>query len=166
MKKYSQFGLSLSRRFLSANGAKPVIYVPSKSTTSAGKGSRAKDFPHRLRTLCSALDELHQIKSESGYDTTIDDTEVRRLVSTAVNQRNFMTRELYFFIKVFEEDLEEHHAKNYYMEREWRIAGNPVQAKLRFTFANVKHVIVPKEFREPLIAEVPEVKSKLAPVPR
>ena len=161
MKKYSQFGLSFSRRFLSDNGAKPVIYVPLKSTTSAGKGSRGKDLPHQLRTLLNALSELQQIKSDGEFNTAIGDSEVRQLVSTVVNRRTFLTGELYFFIKTFDEDLESHHAKNYYMEREWRIAGNPLRARLKFSLSDVKHVIVPKEFERLLLAEMPELRSKL-----
>ena len=166
IKKYGPFSLSFSKRFVSNNGGKPVIYVPLKSMASIGQGSRGSDLPQKLRTVIQSLRELEKIRSNADYNESINDRQTRRLVSKTIAQGQFLTKEFYYFIKLFDEDLPLEHRKNYYMEREWRIVNNPIQPQLQFSISNIKHIIVPGEFRGQILRMFPNVESKLINAPK
>ncbi len=161
IKKYSQFGLSFSKRFLSDNGAKPVIYIPLKSKTCAGQKDRASDFPQRLTTLVKALTELERVTTATQNNPQVIVRSVKKLVSIAVAQRQFLTDEVYDFIKMFDEDLPLEHKRNYYMEREWRLVKNGPQTQLKFKLSTVKHIVVPREFHKSILNEFPQLKNKV-----
>ena len=161
VKKYSAFGLSFSKSFLSGKGVRPVFYVPLRSTVSQGQGNRGQKFPKKLRTLLKALRQLQNIKEAKTWNKRIGDSEIRTLVSTATNQSAFLTREVYQFIKVYDDDLEAEHEKNYYMEREWRIVENSVQTRLHFSLDDLIAVMVPPLFQFRLSTEVPGLSRKL-----
>lgn len=165
VKKYSAFGLSFSKSFLSSKGARPVFYIPLRSTVSQGHGNRGQEFPKNMRTLLNALWRLQDIKKDKNWNKRIDDSQIRQLVSTATNQSAFLTREVFQFIKVYDDELEEAHEKNYYMEREWRIVENLEQTRLNFSLDDVKAVMVPFMFQLRLPAEIPDLSGKIVATP-
>lgn len=161
MRKYSRFGLAFSKRFLSDNGAKPVIYLPLKSKTCTGQKDRASDFPQRLTTLVKALTELERVTTATQNNPQLGVRNVKKLVSKAVAQRQFLTDEIINFIKMFDEDLPLEHKKNYYMEREWRLVKKGPQTQLKFKLSNIKHILVPQEFYKSILNEFPQLENKV-----
>ena len=87
---YGEFGLAFPKWYLADEGAKPVIYVPSRSRPSTGQGERGTAFPANMRRLIGNLGDRDE---------------------------QFVTSEISYFVKVFDDDLEQDHPKNYYMER-------------------------------------------------
>ncbi len=150
--KYSQFGLSFTKRFLSSKGAKPVIYIPIKSKMSKGNRNRGVEVPRRLKKLANALITIQQFKKNEGNKPVIDER-IRNSVYSAANESSFLATEFYYFIKMYDEDLEQQHKKNYYMEREWRMANEPLGTTLKFSLDDVKAVMVPKSFKPQLLKE-------------
>jgi len=150
-KKYSKFGLSFTKRFLSSRGAKPVSYIPLKSQATKGKGTRGEEIPKRLRQVINGLIQLKGSKAKPG--------------SNLASQWEFLTDEFYYFIKMFDEDLPQDHLKNYYMEREWRLVGGPTRAQLNFSLDNVHAVMVPKGFRHKLLSEFKSLGNRVLNAP-
>lgn len=158
--KYSKFGLSFSKRFLASKGAKPVIYIPIKSQTNLGKGARGKEVPKRLRRVLGALLELRSLKGLINQKFP-SDRKLREAFGKATNQTQFLVRELYYYIKMFDEDLPQDHAKNYYMEREWRIIGEHNRTKLSFSLKDVQSVMIPTDFRQQLLKAFPSLSNRV-----
>lgn len=150
--KYSKFGLSFTKRFLSSRGAKPVIYIPLKSQATKGKGTRGEEIPKRLRQVINGLIQLKGSKAKAG--------------SNPASQWEFLTDEFYYFIKMFDEDLPQDHLKNYYMEREWRLVGGPTRTQLNFSLDDVHAVMVPKGFRHKLLSEFKSLGNRVLNAPK
>lgn len=64
MQKYSQFGISFTKRYLASRGAKPVIYIPIKSRTIQGRGNRGENIPRRFRNVLGSLIKLREYRDE------------------------------------------------------------------------------------------------------
>ena len=158
-RKYSQFGISFTKRFLTQRGAKPVIYIPLKSRPTTGKGTRGHSVPHSLRRLLNALRGLRKVKMEPNWAYV--DGNTRRLAGEAANLQGFLTSELYYFIKVFDEDLPQDHPKNYYMEREWRLVNSSSRSRLEFSVKDVHAVMAPQHFRSAILKQFPLLADRL-----
>jgi hypothetical protein len=79
----------------------------------------------------------------------------------AAEQWRFLAGEMYYFTKIFDEDLPQDHPKNYYMEREWRLVGTPSRAQLNFSLDQVNAVMEPWTFRFALLNEFPMLANRL-----
>ena len=152
IQKYSKFGLSFTKRFLSSRGAKPVIYVPLKSRTTKGVGVRGVEIPKTLREVINSLKQLQGSKSKAS--------------STLASQYEFLTNEFYYFIKMFDEDLSQDNSKNYYMEREWRLVTGSTRTQLNFSLEDVHAVMVPRRFRQRLLNEFRSLSNRVVNVPK
>lgn len=152
MQKYSQFGISFTKRYLASRGAKPVIYIPIKSRIAGGKGNRGEYITQRFRKVLSSLIELHESKEEINRNFS-SNQRIKDSVNAVANEWSFLASEFYYFIKMYDEDLAEDHDKNYYMEREWRLVNAPTKTTLNFSIEDIKTVMVPFNFRYQLLSE-------------
>ena len=160
MRKYSEFGISFTKRFLASKGAKPVIYIPIKSKITKGKGNRGEQIPRRLRKLLNALIEIKDFRKNTGHDSVLNQ-QVTSLMYAAANEWNFLASEFYYFIKMYDEDLKQDHTKNYYMEREWRLVNEPTRTTLKFSLDDVNAVMVPKRFKTQLLNEFKSLDGRI-----
>jgi hypothetical protein len=159
MNKYSQFGISFSKRYLSSKGAKPVIYIPIKSDIQ-GRGNRGEVIPERTRILLNALVEMRKSKNEINQALS-SNPRLQNSVNAASNQWSFLASEFYYFIKMFDEDLEEDNDKNYYMEREWRLVNSPKRTILNFTLDDINALIVPYNYYYRLLSEFGSLQNRI-----
>ncbi len=160
MGKYSQFGISFTKRYLASKGAKPVIYIPIKSSIPGGKSNRGEYIPRHFRNVLSSLIEVH--KSKEAINSTLSSNQrIRDSVNAAANEWSFLAKEFYYFIKMYDEDLAEDHVKNYYMEREWRLVNSPTRTTLNFTLDDINAVIVPFNFSYRLPSEFESLRNRV-----
>ncbi|HVT13868.1 MAG TPA: abortive infection system antitoxin AbiGi family protein [Fimbriimonadaceae bacterium] len=180
---YGCFGIAFTKTFLSELGANPVFYVAKGSlathrqppltgalfeqlTTSkplppgAFYGDlRAKPVPI---PRCKFFDELAGevltvLPAPWPPGTPPDASDPYRELQARV--KFDLLRHVFAFMKFFDETLPEEDADNYYMEREWRVAGF-----VRFTVANVARIYVPKGYGSRLLAEIPSVHMRELPI--
>ena len=59
-------------------------------------------------------------------------------------------------LKFFNPELPADHDENYYMEREWRVAG-----KVRFSLADLQRVFVSSAFEDQLRRDLPELANRV-----
>jgi hypothetical protein len=144
MRKYSNFGLAFRKPFLVAKGANPVFYWVG-------------DAPMRARTKREALGELvANFRVMADYLWHRQGEEPRPIKGQSLSVRLHLLRELVnlhllCFIKEFDAALPEDDPDNFYMEREWRVAGI-----VCFTIQDVSRVIIPSAFAERFRRDVPE----------
>lgn len=153
LKKYGSFGISFLRNFVIKKGARPVIYLPLQSKDPmAGWGTlhgltMLRDWmtirQGFVEQLVAPLDKKTRVRSLGVKPTTPE--------NAIFAMDDFITSEIFAFIKVFDSDLAEDGPENFYMEREWRMYGN-----LKFEPANVANVIA---------HDRPEYASKIIPAP-
>jgi hypothetical protein len=144
---YGRFGLAFKKEFLAAQGANPVFYVAKGSLAGSERRSVEPPTLEDLKTdRQAALDKWFASLNEE--PSTVRRCEFfDRLVADLVNvlppswppgtpseahdptrevQRRVLSdlhRHIFAFMKFFDESLPEDHRDNFYMEREWRVAG-------------------------------------------
>ena len=135
MGKFSRFGLAFNKSLLIQRGANPVFYVARNSLISdqGRQVSRAELF-----------DTFHQriwrFFSEDAEEGCAD----RELM-------DFLARQVFGYVKFYDDGLASDDDKNFYMEREWRVSGS-----LEFTLGEVRRVIFPERFARSFREDVPE----------
>ena len=174
--KYSHFGLAFPRLFLVNAGASPVMYVPKPGWFKAvihshdchsGKpdkqvvqvGARAPmidaafDFHnHKLTAdLFMSLqdrmtDAFHQLKSFADVQSVEHDLHAALLYQTVAETL------LFGHLKFFDPTLPPDHPDNYYMEREWRVAG-----RVEFTLGDIAALYVPPSFLDRAARDFPDL---------
>ncbi|WP_300063601.1 abortive infection system antitoxin AbiGi family protein [uncultured Roseobacter sp.] len=135
MSKYSQFGLSFEKGFLSERGVRPVMYFPHWKSIP-GLSIHGRDAAQRLDTL---LKQLFENESDG-------DKQLRRTVLL----------DLMAFIKPFDVSKSEDDIDNYYMEREWRSVGY-----VSFSLTNVQQVLVPSPYQSELLQRFPALSDRI-----
>ena len=135
MGKFSRFGLAFNKSLLIRRGANPVFYVAGNSLIKEdGKEvSRAELF-----------DRFHEriwrfFSREAGE--ACQDREVM----------DFLARQVFGYVKFYDDGLASDDDRNFYMEREWRISGS-----LEFKLGDVRRVIFPERFARSFRQDVPE----------
>lgn len=68
---------------------------------------------------------------------------------TVVDQ--FLSYEIFSYIKFFDEAKTDQDPTNFYMEREWRVLG-----KVQFSLEDVSRVILPEKFAKRFRSDVPD----------
>lgn len=171
---YGCFGLAFAKNFLVAKGANPVFYIAKGSlagyeqsqvalTEEDLKSANAKTA---LSNLFAALQNTKPVLRCEFFDRLIAD--LMSLISlpiegTASSEEEKKMRiimdlccHVFAFTKFFDESLREGDAENYYMEREWRVAGF-----VQFDFGDLQRIYVPPAFCDRIEREFAELKGKV-----
>ncbi|MHB0857697.1 MAG: abortive infection system antitoxin AbiGi family protein [Anaerolineae bacterium] len=157
MRKYSRFGLALTKKFLVSKGASPVFYV-AESARPALKGKTKAELADRLQKLLKiARDYSIEVKyvADSEDMVEVDGEGIRGVADAFDKLENLLDWEVLSYIKFFDPALDDQDQGNYYMEREWRIVGS-----LRFELSDLIRIIVPKDYEERLKGDLPEFDPK------
>jgi hypothetical protein len=179
-KFYGCFGVAFTKAFLMPKGANPVFYVAKGSVadrerppvppwTEEDTKSNAREAFIRLFTALSAKDKpVHRCEffdrlasdlasllapprttGEPDYES--DDLHKHRL-DIYFN----LARHVFAFMKFFDESLLEEDPDNFYMEREWRVAGF-----VEFELHDIQRVYVAPGFRRRVESEFSELKGRV-----
>jgi hypothetical protein len=170
--KYGCFGLAFSKAFLVEQGASPVMYIPKPGSFAITlrevrllsgdvlyeepkSGSRAKMIDevyhfHNFRLLYARFKALED--QFVGAKSTNEVDEAVQKLRTSLFYQTALEAFIFGYLKFFDPTLPPDHAHNYYMEREWRVAG-----KVRFRPADIQRVYVSAEFIGRARAEFPEL---------
>lgn len=146
MNKYSEFGISFSKRFLVSKGASPVFYVASTSIVKDVSGSpvpRAEYFNDKL----TAYLKLDRALSNAG------------LANLWGHVQHLLDFHVFSFIKFFDPSADQGDEQNFYMEREWRVYGN-----VDFHLSDVVRITVPDAYVNKLKIDVPGYGGTVTPV--
>ena len=165
--KYSKFGMGFEKLFLSKQGARPVMYVPSGgvikelSPTNSPK-SCPMDYYIYLNNLSTSFipiiillnqnnpfkNQLNNILTKNkmliDYVKLFDGQILKDFSANKTHQMLFglttalATQNVY--VKVFDETLDENDINNYYMEREWRCLYS-----IDFNLEDIKRIYLPSE---------------------
>jgi hypothetical protein len=174
MRKYSRFGLSFLKPFLTKKGANPVLYMAKNSRSLPvgvhdtekiiGRHELLRANITQCHELMKALmwaDESHLAQAAKGERPPgMSDEELqwlRTFLWPRVHSfRNFLDFYLFSFIKYFDDSTSDEDPANVYMEREWRVLGN-----VNFALSDVRRVFLPEEFAERFRADLPEYTGQL-----
>jgi hypothetical protein len=148
-RKYSRFGISFLKEFLTSQGANPVFYITNNSNIFQYMASGTNLGDH----LDTSMKEYHDFVvflHESVTSHESKDPWREEVKNKFKNVANFLDFIIFSYLKCFDNTLSEDNEKNYYMEREWRIICN-----LKFALKDVHRVILPKEYSQRFRAEMP-----------
>jgi hypothetical protein len=164
---YGRFGLAFKKDFLVAKGANPVFYVAKGSLVCherpavppltiedpevdaeeatrkhfAALGAepvpvrRCEFFDRLVKDLMRVLPPPWPAGTNAGEIDPVREVQMRVLFD--------LLQHVFAFTKFFDESLSEEHRQNFYMEREWRVAGF-----VSFELRDVQRVYVAPGFRE------------------
>jgi hypothetical protein len=185
--KYSHFGLSFSKQFLIGKGASPVMYVPKPGWYEVKLRSHDRDsgkLDKEIRTtgeraaLIDRSFEFHnhqliykrfmdlqermreafrQLQSFEDVRSVEEDLHEALLYQTAVEAF------IFGYLKFFDPTLPSDHIENYYMEREWRVAG-----RVEFKLEDIESMYVPPAFLDQALQDFPALNGRvrsLTPAP-
>jgi len=154
MKKYSQFGISFLKEFMIVKGANPVFYITKNSRINISEvasrvirtTSRADYFDEMFLMYHNLFDELRSLVNNH------TSSEHRAVIMKKIAEIDlFLKRYIFSFLKFFDDSKKDDDPENYYMEREWRIAGN-----LKFKIKDLHRVILPKAYAKRFRRDVPK----------
>jgi hypothetical protein len=168
------FGLAFLKDFLVAKGANPVFYVAKGSVACHEQPTvpplRVEDIEADAQAAlqkhfaalnegpkpvqrCEFFDHLvadlnRILLSPLPADAQAHSDDAPREVQTRVLFD--LTRHVFAFMKFFDESLPEEHPENFYLEREWRVAGF-----VRFELHDVQRVYVAPGYGDRIEREFP-----------
>lgn len=148
MQKYSRFGLSFGKTFLTEQGATPVFYVAvgAKSQVLATRNqTNACIFDNGFARLSSLLVGLEMEPSQR--------TEILRIYS-------FVYLHLFPFLKFFDHTKDEDDLENHYMEREWRVVG-----EVEFELKDIRRIVVPEKYAKRFRNDIPDYYGQITFAP-
>jgi hypothetical protein len=158
MGKYSEFGIGFQKSFLIPLDVRPVFYLPLSSASIIGHPQRPQweAFDERIRDLFGliAFQVTHELK-RPGMKPNQPSPQLVRLSEMF----EFLARDVFGFVKGFDDALALHDPNNYYMEREWRST-----ASIRFRRATVSSVVLPAAFVEAFANEFPDFEGNIKSV--
>lgn len=121
IKKYGKFGLSFPKNLLIKYGARPVMYIPTRSDDWGSIHGK---------TLIKDIEAIYK-KFNKNFDSKLDESQSRPLGIEPTNEHDLIhgidsifAKDFLAFIKPFDSELEQDNPDNFYMEREWRKHGN------------------------------------------
>ncbi len=175
VKKYSPFGLSFSKNFISENGGNPVHYLSLKSKVRISKDNIEPQDRKKLDQEGKRIESyFDHIDCGEYFDKMIVEYHdlfnlFRKLIednrkTTGVSPESLRLMKLHFFfgfkifsyIKFFDHSLNDEHKDNYYFEREWRVIGN-----IQFSIENIKTVFLPEKYSKKFRSDLPDYFSQL-----
>jgi hypothetical protein len=174
--KYGHFGLAFSKSFLIAQGASPVMYIPKPGSfemvirehhSASGElsyeerknGDRANLIDtvfafHNHKVLYHWFLELQNAVPEA--DSLDGVMKIVKNLRTTLFYQTAIEAFIFGHLKFFDPTLPPDHADNYYMEREWRVAG-----KVRFQQADVEHLYVSADFVDRARRDFPDLADRV-----
>lgn len=160
--KYSEFGISFKKKFVSKNGGRPVMYVPSNhDITEKTNTTNPKNPNDYFTTLAfetmnfssilmlinaffsfeNLLKELELLLPEKQF-SLLDEKIINRIKGGDVHSMLFSHQSAFLtllaFVKLFDCQMDDLDENNYYMEREWRILDN-----IKFDLSDIECVFLP-----------------------
>jgi len=171
IRKYSEFGLAFSKRFLVAQGANPVFYIAASSSTNVrnplANDPRNDEIVKSLArqnnnrgyaahyTRGELFDVAERIQSEllplyPKWDPGARASVPAHLTPSHDLLREFLASYLFAYMKFFDPDLADDHPDNYYMEREWRVI-----VPVTFSPTDVTRILIPQAFAARLRVDLP-----------
>ena len=173
--KYGHFGLAFSKPFLIAQGASPVMYIPRSGSfemilrehhiTSGNLESEERKTGDR-GALIDDVFAFHNQLSYAKYlalqdnfsqATRVEDAvEVSRQLKTTLFYQTAIEAFIFGHLKFFDPVLAPDHIDNYYMEREWRVAG-----KVKFQPADIQRMFVSPGLADQARCDFPELTDRI-----
>jgi len=178
--KYGRFGLAFSRQFLVDRGASPVMYVPKpgwykaiirshdcrtgkldKEVTQVGNRAPMIDaaFEYHNHKLTNDLFMKLQERMSDAFRQrkSLDDVlSVARDLQEALLYQTVVETMIFGHLKFFDPTLPPNHVDNYYMEREWRVAG-----KIEFTMKDIAAIYVSPAFFDQATHDFPDLAGRI-----
>ena len=144
MSKYGTFGLAFQKAFLIAKGASPVYYWAANAL--ARERSRAAYLDDMVANFHWLIDRLR-----AEFPVPAESAVVPELRDRLERLFDFINQYVLCFVKPFDDTLSDNDPQNFYMEREWRVAGN-----VAFRLGDVRRVIFPQAFAERFRGDAPD----------
>jgi hypothetical protein len=143
MGKYGPFGIAFAKPFLIAKGANPAFYWAGNAL-ARGRSRRAylDDMVGHFHWLTDRL--------RADYPYPEDGTGAFGVRDRLDRVIDFVNQYVLCFIKIFDDTLPDEDPDNFYMEREWRVAGG-----VAFSLEDVQRIILPRAYAERLRRDVP-----------
>jgi len=134
IRKYSGFGISFSKGFLTQQGASPIFYIAQNSrSTPLNPQTRAEEFDEAFGFFRKLfVVQAIPIVIWEGFF-------------------HFIEWEVFSRFKFFDHTKGDNHPENYYMEREWRVVGH-----VRFGLSDIRRIIMPEEYARRFREAVPD----------
>lgn len=149
--KYGRFGVGIDRSYLARYGCRPVMYFPYRPDDRGTAYGRCliEDIEAKYRKLY----ELADAEDVEEYSRSMGEVPEHAQMSCI---EDAFSKDFLAFVKAYDYTLPKEHADCFYMEREWRRIGN-----VMFTEDSLRQVVIPRAFRERLLAVHPELETKL-----
>jgi len=144
--KYPSFGLGFKKDFIVKNGGTPVYYIPSEAKESS--------IINKGQYFDEKLDKF------SYYVSYVIDTKCQQTLDIIKEIDEFLTFQVFSYVKFFDHNLSDDAPNNYYFEREWRVFGN-----LKFSIKNVTTALIPSGYEGRLSRDCPKFKGKIKTLP-
>lgn len=163
MNKYSTFGLSFSKDFISNAGGNPVQYLAKKAKVKRRvkkKNSyeyfekdinKSEYYNEMIKKYQLLFSEFNNLASKANEKPGVSflEKEIQDLES-------FFNFHVFSFFKFFDHSKADDDLDNYYFEREWRIIGN-----LNFKSSDIKTIFLPSKFGSLFRKEIPDFNGQL-----
>jgi len=147
MRKYSQFGLAFTKKYLVTRGATPVFYVSENSLITEPTFYSIPATAKLPITLKEVFDSFGTDWEQFG----IREQGAGRRHPDLFSLETKLDWLFFAQLKFFDPTKDEDHDENFYMEREWRVLGT-----VAFTLEDVARVILPPSFAKRFRADVTE----------
>jgi hypothetical protein len=133
------------RAWVQKNGPFDVSRLSARFTNSRGRGEHFYDNAVTYTEVFTAA-----IPRMRAWE--LDPSWGRERQARFTGFHDFVAREFYSYLKMFDSSHADEHEKNFYMEREWRVTGN-----VPFTVEDVERIILPdRSFGRRLRADLPD----------
>ena len=174
VKKYSPFGISFSKDFISTAGGSPVLYLSQKSKVIVNKDIKHEEMEdlfkkgNDINVLFDRIDrgdyfnkmmvEYHELfnifykiikKNKNNLGVPPEHQRIMAL-------EHFLSFHIFSYLKFFDHTLKDDSEENYYFEREWRTVGN-----VQFALEDIKTVFLPEKYSKQFRKDLPEYSSQL-----
>jgi hypothetical protein len=178
--KYGHFELAFSKNFLVSRGASPVTYVPKPGwyeivlrshDSVTGKldeemrktGSRASlmdaafDFHNHKLAMDRFMEQQERMGQAFRRLRSFDDVlSVKKDLHAMLLYQTTIEAFIFGYLKFFDPKLPPDHIDNYYMEREWRVAG-----KVEFRPTDIETIYVPPPFVDQAFKDFPALDGRI-----
>lgn len=154
VRKYGKFGLALPRSLLIKFGARPVMYVPTRSDDwgSVHGLTLLRDIEAIVKGFNNQVCE--NLGPSEGSRTLGEVPNSFESATSAV--QGMLLKDFLAFIKPFNSELPREHPDNFYMEREWRKYGN-----MKFEASEVTRLVVAKGYKDRATLDYPAYKGRI-----
>ena len=173
--KYGRLGLAFSKPFLVAQGASPVMYIPKPGSfeiTLREHHSTSGELhyeEHKSGDRAALIDEVFGFHNQLSYirysalerafplASSVDEVnDIVKNLRTTLFYQTAIEAFIFGHLKFFDPALPPDHIDNYYMEREWRVAGT-----VKFQATNVQRMFVSPAFADQARRDFPELVTRI-----